>query len=342
MRYAPSRRLERLAERLIPPASAEHALGDLAESSQSDAEYLRNLTSILPRVVWSQIRRRATLGGIVFNIFLTTIVLGPALGFPKAPFFSEPWAVLRCIVPIAVWVVGVTLAMAYGPRHRSGGWSWPIFIGSVAAAILAAALAGLPPARVAAAFAVLVGVVVVLDMPWVRRPATRVLSIESLPDHARLFQRTIWWRNMRESVASVFVLSWSVRSFWSTDGLVERSGFLFITAGALFVLVFLNFRARSRAVPRDTDARTLLGFHRREVARQRDILLAVPYWYLLPFAPGMILLMFANPHNQPLALMFVFAAFCVLVFYGVWRVNVRGVRKLDDTLRQIDTLEPQQ
>src|SRR5262245_33821184 len=102
MPYVPSRRLERLAERLIPPASAEHALGDLAESSRSDGEYVRNLTSILPRLIWSQIRRRATLGGIVFNLVLTTIVFAPALGFPKAPLFSEPWAVLRCVVPIVI------------------------------------------------------------------------------------------------------------------------------------------------------------------------------------------------------------------------------------------------
>ncbi|HEY6506591.1 MAG TPA: hypothetical protein VIY56_01175, partial [Vicinamibacterales bacterium] len=63
MPYSPPRWLDRFAGLLLPPASAEHTLGDLSEASRSNADYLRQLASVLPRVVWSQVRRRATIGG---------------------------------------------------------------------------------------------------------------------------------------------------------------------------------------------------------------------------------------------------------------------------------------
>jgi len=341
MSDSPSRRLERLAELLIPPASAEHALGDLAESSRSNREYRRNLISILPRVVWYQIRRRATLAGMVINTIVTTLALAPCLGFPKAPLFAESWVALRITIPPAIWVIGSALAVAYGPCDKPRGWNWTVYLGSLVSAILAAAVLGVPVTGAALAFGIVFGLSIALSMPWDTRHALPPLSIASLPAHARHFQRTIWWRNLRESIASVFVLAWSVRSFWSKNDLVERAGFLLITAGVLFVLVFLNARAASRTVPRDADARTLRGFHRREVVRQRDILLAVPYWYLLPFVPGMLVLVFSNPHNQPLAALSVFVAILALFFYGIWRLNLWAARRLDQQLLEIDALEAQ-
>jgi len=338
---SPSRRLERLAELLIPPASAEHALGDLAESSRSNREYRRNLISILPRVVWYQIRRRATLGGMVFNTMVTTLVLAPCLGFPRAPLFAESWVALRIAIPLAIWVIGSALAVAYGPCDKPRGWNWTVYLGSLVSAILAVAVLGVPVTGAALAFGIVFGLSIALTMPLNTHSALPPLSIDSLPAHAQHFQRTIWWRNLRESVACAFVLLWSVSSFWSRGGLVQRAGFLLITAGVLFVFVFLNARAASRTVPRDVDADTLRGFHRREVVRQRDILLAVPYWYLLPFVPGTLVLVFSNPHNQPLAALFVFVVVLALVFYGIWRVNVWAARRLDEQLLKIDTLEGQ-
>jgi hypothetical protein len=67
MSYRPSARLESLTGRLVPPAAAEHVLGDLAECSNSRRHYVANLLSILPRVIWSQAVRRATIGGLWFQ-----------------------------------------------------------------------------------------------------------------------------------------------------------------------------------------------------------------------------------------------------------------------------------
>lgn len=50
------RTIERLGELLVPPAAAEHVLGDLAECSHTPREYLRRLLAVLPYVVLAQAR----------------------------------------------------------------------------------------------------------------------------------------------------------------------------------------------------------------------------------------------------------------------------------------------
>ena len=110
MRPRVARFAERIADRLLPPMCAEHVLGDLSECSTSTGRYVAHLVSILPRVVWSQVRRRATIGFIVVNALVTGIALVICLGLRGEAFFTEPWALLRAAAPLGVWVVGCALA----------------------------------------------------------------------------------------------------------------------------------------------------------------------------------------------------------------------------------------
>lgn len=139
--YRPPRWLDGLAGRLVPPASAEHVLGDLTECSSSDLEYLRHLASILPGAIWIQVRRRGHRAGVRLNAILSALVLVVAHGFPRAPFFAEPWALLRLALPWALWVTGCILAAAYGLRDRPQEWSRTVFFGTIVAALGGAALA---------------------------------------------------------------------------------------------------------------------------------------------------------------------------------------------------------
>src|SRR5262245_43968288 len=127
MRPRVARFAERIAERLVPPMCAEHVLGDLSECSPSTRRYIANLVSILPRVVWSQVRRRATFGFVVVNAIFSGIALAICLGLRREAFFTEPWAPLRAAAPLGVWVVGCALAAAYGPRERPERWHSRIF-----------------------------------------------------------------------------------------------------------------------------------------------------------------------------------------------------------------------
>ena len=62
-----------------------------------------------------------------------------------------------------------------------------------------AAVLDVPVLRVGIALGVIYGVSLILTMPWVMKATPPPLSVDTLPQHARFFQRAIWWRNVREA-----------------------------------------------------------------------------------------------------------------------------------------------
>jgi hypothetical protein len=332
--YSPPPWLERLAERLIPPACAEHVLGDLAESSTTRTAYLRNLISVVPRVVWSQIRRRVTVGGMLCHAAVTAVFLAAFLKSVS----GGPTVLLRAAVPWAIWVIGCALAAAYGPRGRPVRSNRALLVATALATVAAAAAMNLPVGRVAMALGLVFGTFVLLSRPWIPQPPP--LSSDTLADHARLFQKRIWWRNMVESVAGVAILAANARDLWHAEGDISRAGPVLLIVGVLFVIGFLHLRANPRPVPSEGTFITILRFHRRELARQRDILRLVPWWYLFPFVPGMLVI---GASRRPTSAAAAVGGLLVVfgIFYLVWRLNVKAASLLDDELHKVDALEGQ-
>ena len=81
----------------------------------------------------------------------------------------------------------------------------------------------------------------------------------------------------------------------------------------------------------------MLQFHRREIVRQRDMLRAVPYWYLLPLVPGMIVTLAAKADSAAGALVAVPVVGVIFMF--VWWLNAAAARFLESQLRQVEALE---
>jgi len=340
MPYSPPRWLESLGSVLVPPASAEHALGDLAECSRSRATYVRTLVSILPRVIWSQVRRRATLGGVILHALLTAGALLAFQGLPTSSFFGEPVSPPRLAPIWGIWVVGCALAAAYGPRETPRAWSRRVFFATIVGAVGAAFALGVPWLRVVMSLSAVYGTLLVLSMPWLTATTPPPLSLDTLADHARHFQRGIWWRNTRESLACAVVLALNAHGLWQAETTLDRVGKLLLMAGVAFIMCFLHLRAASRAVPVDADVRTIWQFHRRELARQRDILRAIVWWYLMPFVPGMVVLAFGNRvTSAPAAIVGMLVVFGV--FALIWRLNLWGARWLDGELQKVEGLEGQ-
>jgi len=336
MTYSPPRWLDRLAAFLLPPASAEHTLGDLSEASRSNADYLRQLASVLPHVIWSQVRRRATIAGTIFNAVLSLIALLVALGVSKGAFFATP-APWRLAVPWACWVAAGALALAYGDPRRPTHWSRPMFFGWVVATLASAAMLDVPVLRVAGGLAASYLLTLALTMPWLTAVPLAPLSSDTLADHARLFQRSIWWRNARESAVGLVVIGVNLNDFWSATDPLARAGHGLLVAGVLFIMAFLHFRANSRPVPTDLDPLGLLAFHQRELARQRDILRAVPYWYLFPFVPGMVVNAISEWDTTG-GNVFGGLVVVLVLFVLVWRLNVAGANWLERKVGEVELL----
>ena len=116
-----------------------------------------------------------------------------------------------------------------------------------------------------------------------------------------------------------------------------------IIAGALYVMWRLHQRGASRNVPAEMGLASGLEFHRRELARQRDLLRSVWSWYLAPVIPGLVVLMLArariNPgHLRPIGLS---SALIALLFIFVWWLNHQAARRLQSRIDELNALEGQ-
>lgn len=117
-----------------------------------------------------------------------------------------------------------------------------------------------------------------------------------------------------------------------------RAGSLLVVAGTLYVIRHLSRHGATRPMPADLGTADCLTFHRAELARQRDLLSGVWRWYLLPFVPGVTLIVIARALERPErpAMALGVAAAMVAFFTFVWWLNQRVARRIQ---RRIDALD---
>jgi hypothetical protein len=193
-----------------------------------------------------------------------------------------------------------------------------------------------------------------LQSLWQSMPTESiVVSAEQMRARSLKFERRIRRRNMIEYVAAaVVVAAFSWYATWPEPATpLWPVANLMIVAAALYVGWKLHRHGAARKADPEASVAGLIAFHRAELARQRDGLVTVWRWYLLPFVPGVVLWFTAmgigaSQHGGPAAavmplvlgasvLMF------ILVFAGVFALNLLAAahlqRQIDDLDRYVDT-----
>jgi len=168
-----------------------------------------------------------------------------------------------------------------------------------------------------------------------REPDPLRFSVEDLKRQAHSFSRSIRWRNVREYAAAVVVVllfTWqAVRATTS----FERWGSCLIVAAAVFVCGYLRSRGRAPDLDYSVETRTMLASHRQELERQRDLLRSAGRWYLLPFVPGLVMILIGRTAERPEAALAgaVVAAAAFAVVLCLNRAAARGLQRDIEALR---------
>ncbi len=168
---------------------------------------------------------------------------------------------------------------------------------------------------------------------WQRQPAQQGrMSRDQLALKAAEFDRRIHRRNAIEYAASTIVVVFFAWRVWFEMDVAIRIGGVLMIAGVCLMVSQLYRRTSMQPMPMDLALTDCLSFHRRALERQRDALRSVWLWYVLPFWPGFVVLLAAQPSERPLvvrlAVLVVFTAFVLFL-------NARGARQLQ---RAIDEL----
>lgn len=167
-------------------------------------------------------------------------------------------------------------------------------------------------------------------------------DIASVQERSAAFFRTLVRRNRIEyAAAAVVVFALGIQLRFETSPIIQI-GELFLMAAAIYVVWQLRLRASPKAAPIAPTLPEAIDHLRAEFARQRDALLHLWDWYMLPFVPGFALV-FIGRAIAPAAGSSsgrtggaVAAIVVVLVFVFVWRVNRAAAHKLGAAIDELD------
>ena len=184
-----------------------------------------------------------------------------------------------------------------------------------------------------------------LSRAWQNQAGENItMSLEEIRRRAGKFQRRIRWRNAREYAAvAVVVTVFGLYVKWFPSP-VMRAGSLMIIAGALWVAYQLHRRAASQSAPTGAFEHCL-GFHRRELERQRDALANVWTWYLGPLVPGLAVFIAGTAVAEPIPIRYRILSgalgFAVagVVFWLVAKLNRHAARNLQIQIDELKALE---
>ena len=171
-----------------------------------------------------------------------------------------------------------------------------------------------------------------------------VPTIDEVRAGSGLFRRKIVRRNLVEYVACVLVVViFSVYTIVIPQPL-SRIGSGLVVLGTLVVAWQLHKRAWPLP-PEVAGEMSVYGHLRAQLARQRDALASIFWWYLFPLVPGLVLMMFGRSFEgiskdgaSALPWVVLGTAFVVVVFYGIWWLNRKGARFLQAKIDEIDAL----
>ena len=163
------------------------------------------------------------------------------------------------------------------------------------------------------------------------------ISLDQVCVKASRFQGKIWWRNLREYVAAVLVVTVFAFYIWAYQTPLLRIGSALCIIGCLYAMIQLHKRGSARTLARDLGATKGLQFHRGELEKQRNALQGIWSWYLLPLVPGLVVFSLGRgvELGVPWTRLGLYIAICGVLFWVFAEVNRWAARKLQ---KQIDAL----
>jgi len=166
------------------------------------------------------------------------------------------------------------------------------------------------------------------------------MSAEVLRKRANKLEKKVWWRNAREYAASLGAAVLLAYSFATTHDVLSRVAFGLFFLGLMWIVVQLHRKGSAKSMPTGVDAVTSLHSYRVELERQRDLVTSVWSWYLAPLVPGFIVYTIGHairfPHLAAWAGLALLDAIVALMFFLIWKLNMRTARCLDRMIHELN------
>ncbi|WKN44724.1 hypothetical protein [Tunicatimonas pelagia] len=162
----------------------------------------------------------------------------------------------------------------------------------------------------------------------------------------RKFERTLFWRDIREIVPAVLMTGYFGRIVYYEPDMIAKIGFGFLILGSLLVIVKLLVVKRFKSsTPSDAPFQDYLKQRYQYLSKEKRLLETVLYWYISPFLIGYAILGLGLPLNIPHWGAWIFYIFYLAFGFGVswfirWLNDRAVVNQFNPILERIEnTLE---
>lgn len=354
MKREPPRTLPSIVRYLLPQGAREHVLGDLEElcpQTRSTARRLFDVLRVWPYVIRGQAARN--LDGRLIALETLALSASIALASLRMPAAARVESVPAMMCFAAVAMAALILGDIYvEPRNRAQFHTVRQILLAYGSAWLAASLAArivpqLGPMRAivsesakSGVFLLFVGRLVfnslVREIPAPCAPA----SYAEMRREAFRFQRLIRQRNVVEYAAAAIAIAGSAAAFVRASQPLQRASLILAIFGLLSIVYGLYRRGSSRPIPASGSDCETLRLYRAQLARQRDALRGVPYWYIGPLVPALVLMTAAQIASRAGSGRIAGTAGITIVFMSflIW-LNRRAARAVQLKLEALDDLE---
>jgi hypothetical protein len=136
------------------------------------------------------------------------------------------------------------------------------------------------------------------------------------------FDRDIFWRDVRELVACVFIICWFGATYFTHITSLARVGCVVLVVSAIFIGLVLVLAKRPGKHPA-ISVREFLTAEKEKVDRQKGLLKSVLWWYILPIYVGMAIFMLGQTGIEAITFLVLYGLLCA----GIVWLNLRAVRK---------------
>jgi hypothetical protein len=303
MEARPPELISRAVGILIPSCVREEVTGDLCERYKSPMQYLKEVVTMLPHLIASQIRRNTNAPMFGVQAFLLFFCFGGFVAAGDAAALDVPrW--LRAALPTLVALGALLLRDAYRENASKPAWKAGFDVVTVIITVLASqallvALSGaeilsadwlLSPRRAFVAGAAMPMLFCLRLAAIYRLPCiVEEISRGDLTGDFHRFERSVRWRNRAIALGGIIAVGIAGPALFMNAGSVAaQAGWAISFAGGLFVVGTIFFRAAVKPMPTGTEFASSLNHYRAELERQGNILRKVWWWYLLSIIPAMI------------------------------------------------------
>ncbi len=356
MSVTPPRILAAIVRALLPPATREHVLGDLAEQYVSATRYVWDVCRILSFVVASQIRRSwdaRVLAVHGLSLWYLLVMASALTDVSETQFYAGSAWFSRIATVVSV-VAAMTLLGAYTDRRLTvapliGALRYSVC--TTASVLFAQGLLGalswdfvLPTPQLATAAgpgALGIGIwrFVLLKQQGraLRTEPAASLSRETLRQRMSDFQRRVRCRNTREYIVAAAVIGYFGYRIWvgSDPGLTAAMVSLIAATG--YAMYRLYTGGSSPTMPKDISLENACRWYRAAALRQADLLNTVWSWYLLPFVPAFLVAVTFTPYaRSPRAVESIAVCFATVCLASI-ELNTREAQRL---FQEVRTLPP--